>query len=201
MLPSPHGHRPAIARTSVLLPVPDSPATSTRSPAAIATSASLTTAVPSSSVTERSCSRSAAPSVRRARCGRRRRPLGALQGVERDHQRGDAAGRGGPVGEPRIVVDQPVERGLHDGEGGGRLHHLAERHRAVEEFRRAQDDRHHRRDVAAGLRDHRGAHGLEADVAPAPQHRCATIVDAVALLVLAAEQRDALAVLAQRVST
>ena len=32
MRPSPHGHKPAIARTSVLLPVPDSPPSSTRSP-------------------------------------------------------------------------------------------------------------------------------------------------------------------------
>ena len=39
--PPPHGHRPAIARTSVLLPVPDSPTTSTFSPGAISISASL----------------------------------------------------------------------------------------------------------------------------------------------------------------
>ena len=68
--------------------------------------------------------------------------------VERHHQRGDAARAGVPVGKPRIVVDQPAERGLHDGEGGGRLHHLAERHAAVEKFRRAQQDRHDRRNQA-----------------------------------------------------
>ena len=43
-----------MARTSVLLPVPDSPAISTRSPGMMAMSVSSSTAVPSSSVTDRS---------------------------------------------------------------------------------------------------------------------------------------------------
>src|ERR1700732_24319 len=38
-LPPPHGQSPAIARTNVLLPGPDSPATSSRPPASITTSA------------------------------------------------------------------------------------------------------------------------------------------------------------------
>src|SRR5207245_10692216 len=42
-LPLPHGQRPATARTSVDLPVPDSPATSSRSPGSISTWVSLTT--------------------------------------------------------------------------------------------------------------------------------------------------------------
>src|ERR1700742_2573419 len=102
-LPEPHGQSPAMARTSVLLPEPDSPATSNRSPGSTTTSVSPTTAVPSSSDTERSFS--------------------VLQPVERHHQRCDAARAGVPVGEPRIIVDQPAERALHDGEGGGCLHH------------------------------------------------------------------------------
>ena len=141
---------------------------------AIAISASLTTAVPSSSVTDRSRSRSAAPvvsprSMRREAFGRPRafsRPSSeTISEATRERRRG-------PVGEPRIVVDQPVERALHDGEGRRRLHDLAQRHRAVEEFRRAQDDRQHRRDVAAGLRHDRRAHGLDADVAPARAAPC-----------------------------
>ena len=197
-LPPPHGHSPAMARTSVLLPVPDSPATSTRSPGSITTSVSSTTAVPSSSVTERSSRLSiASPSV----SPRLMRPmpsplLGALQPVERHHQRGDAARAGVPVGEPRIIVDQPAERALHDGEGGRRLHHLSERHAAVEKFRRAQQERHDRREQARALRHQRGAHVLAGQPRPLPQHIGEVPVDAGALLLLAAEQRDALAVLA-----
>ena len=52
--PPPHGHRPAMARTRVLLPEPDAPAIRTRSPGAIDTSVSSTTAVPSLSLTDRS---------------------------------------------------------------------------------------------------------------------------------------------------
>ena len=122
--------------------------------------------------------------------------LGALQPVERHHQRGDPARAGVPVGEPRIIVDQPAERGLHDGEGGGRLHHLSEGHAAVEEFRRAQQQRHHRRDQARSLRHQRGAHVLAGKPRPLPQHVGEVLVDAVALFLLAAKQRDALAVLA-----
>ena len=187
-LPSPHGHRPAMARTSVLLPVPDSPATSTRSPGTISTSASFDDR---GAVVERD--REVGEAQRRAGSSpRSMRPtpspcLGALQSVERHHQRGDAAGRRGPVGKPGIVVDQPVEGGLDDDEGRRRLHHLPERHRAVEKLRRAQDDRQHRRDVAAGLRDDRRAHRLNADLAPAAQHLGQCAVEAVALLVLAAE--------------
>ena len=51
-----------------------------------------------------------------------------FQRVERDHQRGDTPRRRIPVGQPRIIVDQPRERRLHDGEGRGRLHHHAQRH-------------------------------------------------------------------------
>ena len=122
--------------------------------------------------------------------------FGALEAVERHHQRGDAARAGIPVGKPRIIVDQPAERGLHDGEGGGRLHHLAEAHAAVEEFWRAQQQRHHRRDQARSLRHQRGAHVLAGELRPLPQHVGEIPVDAVALFLLAAEQRDALAVLA-----
>ena len=57
-LSPPQGHRPAIARTSVLLPVPDAPTTRTFSPGAISISASWTTALPSCKVTDRFRNRS-----------------------------------------------------------------------------------------------------------------------------------------------
>ena len=53
----------------------------------------------------------------------------------------DAPGGGDPLGEPRIVVDHPIERRLHEHERRCRLHDLAQRERAVEELRRAQNDR------------------------------------------------------------
>jgi hypothetical protein len=122
--------------------------------------------------------------------------LGALEAVERHHQRGDAARAGVPVGEPRVIVDQPAERGLHDGEGGRRLHHLSEAHAAVEKFWRAQQQRNDRRDQARSLRYQRGAHVLAGEPCPLPQNFGEGLVDAVALFLLAAEQRDAFAVLA-----
>ena len=197
-LPPPHGHSPAIARTSVLLPVPDLPATSSRSPGSITTSASPTTAVPSSSVTDRSlqAEHGVALGLAALDAADAVAALGALEPVERHHQRGDAPRAGVPVGEPRIIVDQPAERALHDGEGGRRLHHLSERHAAVEKFRRAQQQRHHRRDQARSLRHQRGAHVLAGQPRPLPQHLGEGLVDAVALFLLAAQQRDAFAVLA-----
>ena len=64
--------------------------------------------------------------------------LGTLRPVKRHHQGRDAARAGVPVGEPRIIIHQPAERALHDSEGGRRLHHLPQRHAAVEKFRRTQ---------------------------------------------------------------
>ena len=130
--------------------------------------------MPSSSVTDRSRRRSAAPSPSLLRVMRPTpSPCSARsKRIERNHQRGGAARGRGPVGQPRIVVDQPVERALHDGEGGRRLHHLAERHRAVEIFRRAQDDRQHRRDEARRLRDNRRLHVLDGRCRARPRAPC-----------------------------
>ena len=44
--------------------------------------------------------------------------LGALEAVERHHQRCDAPRACVPLRKPRIVIHQPTERCLHDGEGG-----------------------------------------------------------------------------------
>ena len=160
--PSPHGHSPAIARTSVLLPVPDSPATSTFSPNCTVTSASSTTTVPSESATDTSLQpdRGAVAFGAADRAGLAL--LDAIQPVERDQQVRGAPRRRGPFGEPRIVVDDPVERVLHLDEGGGRLHHGAERHLAGEIFRRAQDHRDHRRDDEIAVRHEHRAHVLAA---------------------------------------
>ena len=195
-LPSPHGHRPATARTSVLLPEPDSPATSTRSPGSITTSVSLTTAVPSSSDTERLFKAEhriafgfAAPDASEGVALFR-----ALEPVERHHQRGDAPRTGVPIGETRIVVDQPSERALHDGKGRGSLHHLSKCHATFEKFRSAKQNRHDRRKQARPLRHQRCAHVLACKKRPLPEHIGERLVDAATLLLLAAEQCDTLAV-------
>jgi len=64
--------------------------------------------------------------------------FGTLKAVQRHHQRGNPPRAGVPVRKPRIIVDQPAKRALHDGEGGRRLHHLSQRHASVEKFWRAQ---------------------------------------------------------------
>ena len=74
--------------------------------------------------------------------------LGPLQTVERHHQRCDAPRASVPFRKAWIVIDQPAECSLHDGEGGCCLHHLSERHAAVEKFRCAQENWNHRRDQA-----------------------------------------------------
>ena len=149
-LPPPHGHSPASARTSVLLPVPDSPATSSRSPGPITTSVSPTTAVPSSSVTERSLRTQHGVALGLARlmrpmpspCSARSRPS------RRHHQRSDAACAGVPVCEPRIIVDQPAERCLHDGVKAEAACITCPAHAAVEKFGCAKQQRNHGCDQA-----------------------------------------------------
>jgi hypothetical protein len=42
-----------------------------------------------------------------------------------------AAGGGDPLGEPRIIVDHPIERRLHEHECRCRLHDLTQRERTV----------------------------------------------------------------------
>jgi len=63
-----------------------------------------------------------------------------LQRVERHHQCGDAARRRIPVGKPRIIVDQPGECRLHDGESRRRCI-TWQATSSVEKFRRAQDQK------------------------------------------------------------
>src|SRR5882757_434254 len=151
-LPPPQGHRPAMARTSVLLPEPDSPDTSNRSPGSMATSVSSTTAVPSSSVTDRSFRLSMVLPLVSPRWMRPIPSPSSARSSPSSDIISEAMRRAQAFqSAPRIIVDQPAERALDDGEGGGRLHHLSERHAAVEKFWRAQQQWHHRRDQARAL--------------------------------------------------
>ena len=123
--------------------------------------------------------------------------LGLFERIQRSDERRNAPRIRVPAREARIVVDQPAERGLHDHEGGGRLHDLAERHVAGEIFRRTQEDRDHGREIGACLRDRRRLHPLMHDQPPGFEQTGEMPRDARALLLLAAEQRDAFAVFAQ----
>src|SRR5262249_45900424 len=155
MSPLPHGHTPARARARMLLPAPESPVSSTFSPGLMATSAPSTTAVPSSSVTETSRNRSAAsfppPRAILPLWRLSERSSASSASSSKATRRAEAA----PVRKARIIVDEPVERRLHDCERRCCLHDFAERHRVVQEFWRVQNDRQDRRYVTAGLRDNR----------------------------------------------
>ena len=182
----------------MLLPVPDSPTTSTFSPGAISISASFTTALPSSKVTERSRNRSAPSSA-----GLRTiRPVVSSRSARSKRssdtsKRGESARRRGPIGQARIVFDQPIERDLHDDERRGGLHHFAQGHGSGDVLGGAQEDRNDRREAVTGLRHNRGADVLHHQLAPALADRRECRVEAGALFGLAAEHRDAFAIFAQ----
>ena len=110
-----------MARISVLLPVPDSPTTSTLSPASIATSVSPHDggAVVEGDGDARGVA-GPAPRLLDPVDAPGSRLLGALQPVERDDEPGDAVRGGCPVGELGIVLDEPVEGLLHGDEGATR---------------------------------------------------------------------------------
>ncbi len=114
--------------------------------------------------------------------------------VDRDQERSDAARRRCPTRQPRIVVEQPIERRLDLNERRRRLHDLAERHGPRDVFRRTQDERDHRRYQPMGVGNERVAHMLMAEVAPLQDDRTEALPQSGSLFLLAAQQRDALAV-------
>ncbi len=120
--------------------------------------------------------------------------FGALQTVNRHHQRRDAPRASVPFGKARIIVHQPAERGLHDRECRGRLHDLSQRHASFQKLRGAEQDRNHRRNQARSLRYNGGAHMLPANSRPLPQNIAERLVDSRTFFLFAAEQCDAFAV-------
>ena len=63
----------------------------------------------------------------------------AVDRVQGNEQRRHPVDRGSPVRQTRIVVDEPIERGLDRNERRGRLGDLAQAHCVGEVLRRAQD--------------------------------------------------------------
>src|SRR4029453_15859817 len=112
-------------------------------------------------------------------------------------ERGPARGRRRPVGEPWIVLDQPAEGRLHDHEPGDGLHDLAEAHLARGVLGGAEEDRDDRRDAVAARGYDRGADVLPHQALPLAADGLERAVDAGALFLLATQERDALAVLAE----
>ncbi|MNE23254.1 hypothetical protein D3C80_1165010 [compost metagenome] len=117
--------------------------------------------------------------------------FGPLETVKRHHQGSNAACAGIPIRQPGIVVDQPAEGGLNDGESGCRLHDLAEGHAAVEKFGRAEKKRNNGRNQHRSMRHDSGAHILLRHLLPLLPDIAESFVEVASLLLFAAKQGDA----------
>ena len=117
--------------------------------------------------------------------------------VERNQQVGDAARRRGEFCHPWIVVDDPVEGVLHLDECRRRLHDLTERHGGGKILRCTENDRDDRCNDVVAVRDEHGAHILAGELAVSLDQGRQQLGEAGALFLFAAENGDALAVLAQ----
>ena len=110
MTPLPHGHRPAIARTSVLFPVPDAPRISTFCPRANSISAPAISMRPPGSAILRCFSL-----IEPSRLSSSTNPIKAdlfvpaVDPVERLGQLHDTLSRCQPLRDPYRVVGQPIE--------------------------------------------------------------------------------------------
>ena len=111
--------------------------------------------------------------------------------------RGEPARRRRPVGEARVIFDQPIERMLHGDERRGGLHHLTEGHRPADVLGGAEEQRDNRRESIGGVRHHRGAERLHHHRPPAVPDPLECRTETGALLGIAAEQGDAFAIFAQ----
>ena len=98
---------------------------------------------------------------------------------------------------PRIVVDDPVEGVLHLDECRGCLHHLTERHGAGEILWCAENDRDHRSNDVVAVRDKHRSHELAGELAVSLNQVRQKLGEAGALLLFAAKDGDAFAVLTQ----
>ena len=122
-----------------------------------------------------------------------------LEVVQRVMQVHDAVARGAPLGELGEVVDQPAERPLHAREGLGGLHQAAELDLSAQVARQRHDQRHDRREVGQRTGEQREV-ALPARLAvPGGAQLEQRAAQPLALVALAAQQRDALGVLARAV--
>ena len=114
--PRPHGQTPAMARMMVLLPLPDWPRISTRSPGWISTSASATSISPSGRdrPSSRSTRRSESPGVHLDLLAVAASRSLSSRSCKRHVQVHDAIGRGAPFGEAagscRSATTAPIAR-------------------------------------------------------------------------------------------
>src|SRR6185503_20884620 len=101
---------------------------------------------------------------------------------------------GGPVGEARVVLHQPVERHLHDHEGGGGLHNFTEGHGPGDVLGGAEENGNDGGKAVTTVGHNGGANILHHHFVPARADGREGSVKAGALLVAPAQHRDALAV-------
>ena len=142
MRPSPQGHNPAIARISVLLPEPDSPPSSTRSPGLTLMSVSSMTTRPSRCTIDRSDHFDVGLTGVLDHDGRRARGI-VVHLVERLVQLLRPPCRRRPLGQADEVLGKPVERSQHGDERSRNLHDGAEAQITRQIFGRRQQHRKH----------------------------------------------------------
>ena len=115
---------------------------------------------------------------------------GRIKPVERVVEFGHALGGGEPVGQPHGIVGEPVQRRHHLHEGRRRLHERAQRHLAGQIFGRSQQQWNHRRQHHVGADQPRHAPLLDHHAIPAHNNVAQRLVEAFALVLVAADQRD-----------
>ena len=101
-----------------------------------------------------------------------------------------------PFGQTDEVLGKPVERGQHGNERRRDLHDGAERQLTREIFGRRQQHRKHGREKGVAVENPGQVAVLAHDVEPARRHGGEGLVEPLALVIGALDQRDALGVLA-----
>ena len=184
-----------MARISVLLPEPDSPPSSTRSPGLTLMSVSSITTRPSRCTIDRSVISMSAWLVFST-------TMAAVRAVSSSISSSascsscDPPRRRRPFGQADEVLGKPVERRQHGDERRRDLHDGAQRQLAREILGRRQQHRKHRREEGVAVEDPGQVAVLAHDVEPARRHVGEGFVEPLALVVGALDQRDALGVLA-----
>ena len=196
MRPEPQGHKPAIARNSMVLPVPGSPTMSTRSPGAISTCRSLSVVQPVGVAISRFSKRDLAA----GRLDELDPVLGRAEPVHRHNRLAearDAQQSGAPVGDGAEIIDEPPQGLLHLNKGADDHHQRAEGKIAAEVSRRRNQDRRDDREPAVTCRDP-GEPRARADD---PPHHAENVLElgseALLLILFAAIERHAVTMLVE----
>ena len=121
---------------------------------------------------------------------------GAVEPGESGPKASDPAGGGHPLGNPGIVVEDPVQGDLHLRERRGGLHQGAEGHFAGEEIGRFEQQRHDGGDGPVAAHEPHHSRPLLEHAHPTLDQGVQRLVERFDLVGLAADQGDTLGVLA-----